>query len=330
MSPNRDTHTRRIVILTFPGFGPLDVAGPAEVFAAASTNVEGAYEVEVVAESAGPLVASGCGFGLMPTGTTSDCEGAIDTLLVAGGFGVGQAMQNDGLVQWVREAAARSRRVTSVCAGSILLAAAGLLDGRRATSHWAGCELMAKLYPEVDVDPEPIFVRDGHVWTSAGVSAGMDLALALVAEDLGKDVALEVARWLVLFVRRPGGQAQFSTDISGRPASQPHLRDLQVWIADNLDADLRVEALAERAGMSPRSFARAFRRETGQTPAAFVEALRVERARLRLERGAEPIESIAAACGFGTPETMRRAFARTLRISPREYRARFRRQPEPA
>ncbi len=319
---------RRVVILAFPDVHPLDVVGPAEVFAAAAAFEPGSYEVEVVAESARPLTMPGSGFGLVPAATTAECAGPIDTLLVAGGFGVAKEVENEELVEWIRLAARRSRRVTSVCSGSILLAQAGLLDGRRATSHWSACAEMADTFPQVDVDPDPIFVRDGEVWTSAGVSTGMDLALALVAEDRGEELALEVARWLVLFLRRPGGQAQFSAHLSGRPARQPQMRDLQAWIADNLDADLRVEALAEQAGMSPRSLARAFRRETGHTPAAYVEALRVERARHRLEQGAESIESIAGSCGFGTPETMRRTFARTLRISPSEYRARFRSAPE--
>jgi transcriptional regulator GlxA family with amidase domain len=176
------------------------------------------------------------------------------------------------------------------------------------------------------VDPDPIFIQDGRIWTSAGVTAGMDLSLALVAEDLGEEVALQVARWLVLFLRRPGGQAQFSSHISV-PAARPGLRGLQLWMADHLDADLRVEALAERALMSPRNFARAFRKETGMTPATYVETLRLERARQLLEGPPEPIDQIASRCGFGTPETMRRTFARRLGCSPVEYRQRFRRDP---
>jgi transcriptional regulator GlxA family with amidase domain len=219
--------------------------------------------------------------------------------------------------------------VCSVCTGAFLLARAGLLEGRRATTHWSGCDELRRRYPETVVDGQPIFVRDGDVWTSAGVTAGMDLALALVEDDLGPEVAREIARWLVVFLQRPGGQSQFSSHVTGAPAERRSLRDLQAWMADNLDGDLLVENLAERAYMSPRNFARAFRRETGLTPAAYVEALRVEEARRRLESGTEPIEAVASLAGFGTPETMRRAFARRVGVAPAEYRARFRRAPEP-
>lgn len=329
---------RRIVIVTFPDLQPLDVVGPAEVFGGASdiasTWVDGeptspAYEVEVVAETLQQLTVRSGAYSLQPAGSIADCRGPIDTLIVAGGSGVLEAERSEALVDWLRAAAKRSRRVASVCSGSLLLAAAGLLDGLRATSHWASCSELARRYPEVAVDPDPIFVQDGRVWTSAGVTAGMDLSLALVAEDLGEEVALEVARWLVLFLRRPGGQAQFSSHIS-TPASRSGLREVQLWIADNLDADLRVESLADQAGMSARNFARAFRSETGLTPAAYVEVLRLERARQLLEGPPEPIDQIAVTCGFGTPETMRRAFARRLGVSPAEYRQRFRRETSAA
>jgi transcriptional regulator GlxA family with amidase domain len=317
---------RRVVILAFPGVQPLDVVGPAEVFATAGALAGAAYEVEVVAQSAEPVRGSRSGgYGLAPARTTAQCRGPIDTLVVAGGAGVFSAEKDESLVRWVRSASRRSRRVTSVCSGSFLLAAAGLLEGRTVTTHWSVCGELARRHPELTVDPNPIFVHDGDVWTSAGVTSGMDLALALVEEDLGREVALEVARWLVLFLQRPGGQAQFSSHLSGQVAERRPLRELQRWIADNLVEDLRVEALADRAHMSPRNFARAFRRETGMTPAAYVEELRVERARQVLEEGDEPVELISARCGFGTPETMRRAFARRVGVSPAAYRARFQR-----
>jgi transcriptional regulator GlxA family with amidase domain len=218
--------------------------------------------------------------------------------------------------------------VTSVCSGAFLLARAGLLEGRTVTTHWASTAELARRHPELTVDPNPIFVRDGDIWTSAGVTSGMDLSLALVEEDLGRETAVEIARWLVLFLQRPGGQAQFSTHLSAQLAERRPLRDLQSWMADNLDADLRVEALADRAAMSPRNFARFFRREIGMTPAAYVEELRVERARQLLEQSADPVELISARCGFGTPETMRRAFARRVGVPPADYRARFKRAPE--
>ncbi|MGA8803441.1 MAG: helix-turn-helix domain-containing protein, partial [Solirubrobacterales bacterium] len=233
------------------------------------------------------------------------------------------------LIRWIRSAARRSRRVTSVCSGSFLLARAGLLEGKTVTTHWASTAELARRHPELKVDPKPIFVRDGDVWTSAGVTSGMDLSLALVEEDLGRKIAMEVARWLVLFLQRPGGQAQFSSHLQTQLAERRPLRELQSWIADNLDADLRVESLAERASMSGRNFARFFRRETGMTPAAYVEVLRVERARQLLEEASDPVELVAAQCGFGTPETMRRAFARRVGSTPAEYRSRFRRNPTP-
>jgi transcriptional regulator GlxA family with amidase domain len=234
------------------------------------------------------------------------------------------AEEDEALIAWLREAAGRARRVTSVCTGAFLLARAGLLDGRRATTHWAGCEELASRYPRVQVESDPIFVRDGDVWTSAGVTSGMDLALALVEEDLGHRAALEVARWLVVFVKRPGGQAQFSAQLQAQSARREPLRELQGWIAGNLAADLTVEALAARASMSPRNFARAFRREVGMTPAAYVEAVRVEHAQLALESSGASLEEVARTCGFGTVETMRRACHRRLGVSPAEYRNRFR------
>lgn len=319
---------RRVVILSFPGVQPLDVVGPAEVFSTASQlNGGDAYRVEVVAEDREPIMTRSSGYGLVPSKTTAQCRGPIDTLVVAGGFGVHEAVEDEALVRWLRSAAGRSRRVASVCSGSFLLARAGLLEGRRATTHWSSCEELARRHPEITVDPDPIFVHDGDVWTSAGVTAGMDLSLALVERDLGRETALEVARWLVLFLQRPGGQAQFSSHLAAQLADRAPLRELQSWIADNLDEDLRVEALADRAAMSPRNFARTFRREIGLTPAAYVEALRVERARQCLEQDSDPIERVADRCGFGTPETMRRAFARRVGIAPADYRARFRRAP---
>ena len=321
--------SRRIVIVAFPGVQPLDVAGPAEVFSAAAQLAPDSYAVQVVARSPNPLTTRSGAYGIVPATTTARCRGPIDTLIVAGGFGVSDAVQDELLVGWVRSAARRSRRVASVCSGAFLLAAAGLLDGRRATTHWAYCTELARRHPEIAVDPKPIFVRDGNVWTAAGVTAGIDLALALVDQDLGPEVARRSARWLVMFVQRPGGQAQFSSHL-GAVALRAPLRELQGWIADHLGEDLRVEALAARAAMSTRNFARAFRRETGMTPASYVEAVRVEAARQRLEGSAEPVEQIAARTGFGTPETMRRAFARRVGVPPAEYRARFGRASEQA
>jgi len=313
---------RRIVIVAFPDVQPLDVAGPAEVFAIAGRMRAGSYSVEVRAPHAAPLQ-TGSGYAILPAGDLAGCRGAIDTLVVAGGEGTRDASRDDDLVDWLRAAAGRTRRVASVCTGAFLLARAGLLDGRRATTHWAWASELAEQFPLVDVDPEPIFVVDGPIRTSAGVTAGIDLALAMVEEDLGPEIALDVARQLVVFVRRPGGQAQFSAQLATRAAARAPLRELQAWMIDNLDTDLRVETLAQRTHMSPRTFARAFAREVGVTPAAYVERLRVEAARRELEATDAGIETVASRCGFGTPETMRRAFARRIGVSPTAYRSRF-------
>jgi transcriptional regulator GlxA family with amidase domain len=312
---------RRVVIVAFEGVQPLDVVGPAEVFSTASRLSPPGYAVEVVAPRAEPVRASSV--SLVPDRSIASCRGRIDTLVCAGGTGVREAARDERLIRWLRAAAGRSRRVASVCTGAFLLARAGLLDGRRATTHWSACEALANRHPAIRVEPDPIFVADGGVYTSAGVTAGMDLGLALVDEDLGREVALEVARWLVLFLRRPGGQAQFSAQLAAQSAEREPLRELQGWIPDNLDADLSVPALARRVAMSERNFARAFRREVGMTPAAYVETCRVESARIALEGAGEPIELVARRTGFGTVETMRRAFGRRLGVSPGDYRNRF-------
>lgn len=326
--------TRRVVLVAYEGMQVLDLTGPHEVFAGASrsgsdTAGEPLYSVEVVAPGAGPVGASS-GLHVCADSAISDCRGAIDTLMVVGGLGCFAATEVPELIAWIAAAAERSRRVSSVCSGAFLLAAAGLLDGRRATTHWSSCELLAERHPSVEVEPDSIYVRDKEIWTSAGVTAGIDLALAMVEEDHGQALAREVARRLVMFVQRPGGQSQFSSHIATPRAERRPLRELQAWIADNLEADLRVETLAERAHMSTRNFARAFGREVGLTPAAYVEAVRVERAKQRLEEAAEPVETVASGCGFGSAETMRRAFARRVGVPPADYRARFRRQSEPA
>ena len=314
---------RRIVVVAFDGVQSLDAVGPIEVFSTTNRELgENAYALELVATD-GPTVRATNGLALAVDHRISAVRGRLDTLLVAGGDGTRTAVDDQGLIDGIRRLAARSRRVGSVCTGAFLLAEAGLLDGRRATTHWSVCDGLARRYPEVTVDPDPIYVRDGNVYTSAGVTAGMDLALALVEDDLGRDVALRVARRLVLFLRRPGNQSQFSAQLSAQVAARDGLRDIQQWIADHPDADLSVAAMAARAGMSERNFARCFKDEIGTSPGRYVEASRVEVARRLLEETDESVAAIATSCGFGTPETLRRVFMRALHIGPTEYRRRF-------
>jgi len=334
-SPDR----RLIAIVVYPGVQSLDVTGPLEVFAGAqhlidaSARSERGYDVRVLSRDGQPLRTSS-GLGLIPHAKLPTQPPPIDTLLVAGGAGHKEAAEDRALLDWIARASERSRRTASVCTGAFVLARAGLLDGRRATTHWAYAAELARLHPEVIVDQEPIFVRDGAIWTSAGVTAGMDLALALVEEDLGSDAALTIARHLVLFLRRPGNQSQFSATLAAQQAEREPLREIQRAVLEDIAGDHRVPAMAARAHMSPRHFARAFRAETGVTPARHVERVRVEAARRQLEDGNEPIGAIAAGCGFGTAETMRRVFLRTLHIGPAEYRRRFHaplaRNPRPA
>jgi transcriptional regulator GlxA family with amidase domain len=317
-------------MVAFPDVQILDVTGPLEVFGCASRMLAErenrpapAYGVEIVATRAGALRCSS-GLRIVAERPLRAVRAAVDTLLVAGGVGTAAALRDEGLIRWLRAMAPRVRRLGSVCSGSFVLAAAGLLDGRRATTHWAWCGTLAKQYPAVTVAPDPIFVRDGNVYTSAGVTAGMDLALALVEEDHGRELALEVARQLVMFLRRPGGQSQFSAQLAVQTADREPLRELQAWISEHPDADLSVPTLARRVAMSPRNFARVFTREVGVTPARFVESVRVEAARRRLEESAHGVDHVAAACGFGTAESMRRAFLRIVRVPPAAYRHRFR------
>lgn len=319
---------RRLVMLTFPDVQILDITGPLEVFSMATRllDMQGAqgrgYEIELVARKTGPVqTSSGVEFNVHRT--WRNVRGEIDTLITPGGLGAEVAAQDEQLIRWLRNTASRARRLTSVCTGAVLLAEAGLLNGRRATTHWSYCEQLARRYPQVTVESDPIFIRDGNVYTSAGVSAGIDLALALVEEDLGREVALMVARYLVLFLKRPGGQSQFSVQLSSQSAQTEPIRKLQRWILDHLHMDLSVEALAKQVCMSPRNFARVFTREVCITPARFVERARVAEARRQLEDTRNSVEKIAANCGFHTPETMRRAFLRNLQVAPSEYRCRF-------
>jgi transcriptional regulator GlxA family with amidase domain len=319
---------RQVAILAFPEVQSLDVVGPLEVFAAAQTLIEATgradrgYQVSVISREGVPLRTSS-GLTIVPHRSFARMPARLDTLIVAGGAGSHDAARDQPTLEWIARASARSRRTASVCTGAFLLAAAGLLDGRRATTHWASASELARRHPAVRVDPEPIFLRDGDIWTSAGVTAGMDLALALVEEDLDRDAALQIARHLVLFLRRPGNQAQFSATLAAQEPAREPLRDVRRHILEHLSGDLSIEALAARAHMSPRNFARAFAAETGVTPARYVESVRLEAARRALEDTSAPVAVVATECGFRTAETMRRCFLRALGVGPAEYRRRF-------
>ncbi len=310
-----------MIVVGFPDVQALDVVGPLEVFAMANRHgADPAYATALVSASGRPITTSS-GLSLATERVTR--RAPIDTLVVAGGTGTAAAMADARLIAWLRDAAMSARRVTSVCSGAFLLAQAGLLDGRRVTTHWSACDTLARTFPAVDVDADRIYVRDGDVWTSAGVTAGMDLALALVEQDHGGDLALAVARQLVLFAHRPGGQSQFSAQLAVRRAEREPLREALAFVAEHPEADLSVPALARRAAMSVRTFARAFRQEVGTTPAAFVQRSRVEAARRLLETTDRKGHDVARACGFGTVETMHRAFQRTVRTTPGQYRRLF-------
>ena len=310
-----------MVFVLYDGVQSLDVSGPLEVFAGALRHPAGraAYRL-VTASPGGEPVRTSSGLTLVPD-VDLGAAPVPHTLVVPGGEGT--RTLDGAIVEWLRVRAPHAARLVSVCTGAFLLAEAGLLDGHRATTHWWLCDAFAERYPKVDVEPDPIFVRDGTVATSAGVTAGIDLALALVEEDLGRDVALAVARHLVMYLRRPGGQAQFSAQLSAQVAERSALREVQRWIAENPQADLSVAALARRANLSPRHFARVFATEVGRPPGRHVDAVRLETARRLLAESDDGVEQIARRCGYRTAEAMRRAFVRTLGIPPAEYRRRF-------
>ncbi|MFH8440491.1 GlxA family transcriptional regulator [Streptomyces sp. NPDC018026] len=314
---------RTVLVLLFDGVQSLDVTGPVEVFAGAEQHTPGTYRIRTASLDGAPVRTSS-GLNLVPDQALGDGP-RPDTLVVPGGQGTRNP--DPRLTEWLREHGTGARRLVSVCTGAILLARAGLLDGRRVTTHWAYSDRLARDHPAVRVDPDPIYVRDGNVATSAGVTSGIDLALALVEEDLGRDVALTVARHLVVFLRRPGNQAQFSAQLAAQTARREPLRELQHWITEHPGGDLSVESLAARASLSPRHFARAFHAETGTTPGRYVDRVRLEHARRLLEDTGDGVEEVSRASGYGTPEAMRRAFVKALGTSPAEYRRRFRPAP---
>jgi transcriptional regulator GlxA family with amidase domain len=323
--PVRGDAARIVEVLAYPAVQLLDVTGPLQVFATTNEQVAQAggtppYLLRVVAKGGqGVTATAGLGIATSPlprTGTPAD------TLIVAGGPGVDAAAADAVLIDWLRRRTKTARRVASVCTGAFLLGASGALDGRRAVTHWSWCAELARRFPAARVESDPIFVRDGSIWTSAGVTAGIDLALALVEEDLGRTVALAVARYLVVFLKRPGGQAQFSEALSLQSA-EDEFGALHEWINKHLSDDLSLAILAGRAGMSERSFSRHYAEATGVTPARAIERLRVEAARRLLSESRLPVKRISQRCDFGSEETMRRSFLRVLSATPSDYRARF-------
>jgi transcriptional regulator GlxA family with amidase domain len=316
---------RRVLIIAVPPVRTVDVFGPAEVFGDANHFCTGtpAYEINIISVGNDRIAQSYIGKPVLTDLAYRDYRGPIDTLLVAGFDGPREIPDEECFLDWLREQSGKSRRFGSVCTGALVLAAAGLLDGRRVTTHWHWCDELTREYPEVTVNPDAIYVRDGNCYTSAGVTAGIDLALALVEEDLGKSVALKIAQRMVVFLRRPGGQSQFSATLAAQTREGRSFGDLLAWMADHLDDNLSVDGLARRVVMSPRNFARLFQKEVGETPARHIENLRLESARRQLESTDLTLKEVAAASGFATSETLRRAFVRRLGTAPGRYRALF-------
>lgn len=322
MAPSK----RQVVLVGFDGMQLLNLVGPAEMLDAATQVLGGerGYRV-VIATPDGAPVRGSVGMRLAADRSLDHVRPrTVDTVIVGGGMRIGEAADDQRLVSGVQRISAGARRTCSVCTGAFLLASAGLLDGKAATTHWAFCAELVRRHPRIQVQPDRIFVRDGEIVTSAGSTAGMDLTLALIEEDHGPDVARAVARWTVMFLQRPGGQSQFSERLALPGTIAPPIRQILDAIVAEPAADHRLAQLARRAAMSERHLRRVFADQTGTTPARFVERIRVEAAREQLEGTATPVETVAAACGFGSPETMRRAFVRVLGVGPSDYRGRFR------
>jgi len=318
---------RRVVMVAMPCAEVMEIGGTLDVFYAANlllaeeASSDPGYAVEIV--SPVTTIREWPGLRIHAERSYRQVRGPIDTLIVTGTDTPDDAIQDADLIDWLARVAPHTRRLVGLCTGTFALAAAGLLDGRRATSHWLFCDELTRRFPRVLVQRDPIYVRDGAIYTGVGASAGLDLALAVVEEDVGRRIALAVAKREVFFLKRPGGQAQFSVQLSAQMAEREPLRDLQGWIADHPAADLSLEALSRRVAMSPRNFCRVFVREIGMTPGRFVERVRVEAARRLLEDSARGVDQISVACGFGSAETMRVAFRRALGVSPKVYRSRF-------
>jgi transcriptional regulator GlxA family with amidase domain len=320
-----DMQSKRIAIAVPPDAQSLDVFGPLDVFVEATRQSGGTavYDTSLVAIEKGSVVRTG-GVSLVVDKSIYDSDAPYDTLLVAGSPDFSRAESYADFQQWLRQRAAEVPRYGSVCTGAFFLGAAGLLDGRNVTTHWQHAAELAARYPAARVEPDQIYVKDGPLYTSAGVTAGIDLALRLVEDDHGRELALTVARRLVVFLKRPGGQSQFSAHLAAQIASETRIQSLQHWILDNLGANLSIAALAKRAAMSVRNLTRVFLSETGVTPTDYVEAARLDAARRLLEDTDVPLQRVASRCGFGNADTMRRTFLRRIGTGPHDYRARFR------
>ena len=326
---------RQIVVVAMPHTMLLDVAGPCDVFSRADVmasekfgNSEG-YKITVVSPDSSHIVTSASGVSFYCNDKIEKIQGSIDTLLIAGFPSLNEWILKPAFINWLKDKSRKARRIGSVCKGAFILAEAGLLKNKKATTHWKFCDELQKKFPEIKVDSDPIFIKDGKVYTSAGVSSGIDLALALVEEDYGRDIALQVARHLVLYLRRPGNQSQFSVVLSQQESDYEPIRNLQNWMLDHLKEPLGIEQLAEKCSMSPRNFARVFHKEMGLTPGKYLEKLRVETARRLLEETHLSLEQVATDCGLGSADTMRRLFIRHLKTTPSDYRRIFRTSLEP-
>lgn len=334
MSPDRPSLTmqhRNIAMLVYPDCEIVDVTGPMDVFCFANIALrmagriaatESVYSLSLIAEQTGPVKTSS-GLQIVADMAYENVTDSIDTLMVSGATHIVQGLRDEKSKQWLVQMMPKVRRMVSICTGAFLLAESGLLNGRRATTHWHYCDQLASQYRDTHIEPDKIFVRDGNIYTSGGVTAGIDLALSLVEEDWGWEVASQVARGMLIFMRRPGGQSQFSSYVFNEAKTRKDFRELQAWIVSHPEVDLNVDILADRMAMSPRNFSRLFCQEIGMTPAKFVERVRLEAARNMMLRTDLPMESVASKCGFNTSEQMRRTFQRFLKITPQEYRSNF-------
>ena len=328
MKSNPNSHfttSRRIVLLVLPPVRELDLVGIVDVFASANQLLpsERRYKIEIANADSAPHIEGMHGLQFTSGVPYQTLRGEIDTLLIPGGVGVETRQAKSTLLSWLTRRTKNTRRMGSICTGAFLLAQAGLLDGRRATTHWAFAKQLGERFPAVKVDPNPIWIRDENIYTSAGVTSGIDLCLALVEEDHGRQIALAVARTLVVFLCRPGNQAQFSISLSDQATERRPLNDLLIWMVEHPSEDLSIPQLATRAAMSERNFQRVFTREVGKSPKQYVEQLRIEAVRRKLERTKQSLDEIAFACGFGSADVMGRCFQRQMKITPAEYRARF-------